>query len=321
VSSALGEAGRTRVTTATLVSGVLWAMVAGAGWGLAFIAAPLLPGWSAIEITAGRYTAYGVFAALALLVAARGTAAVQGLRDAYVWRRACILSLVGNLLYFVLVTAGIQRAGAAIAALIIGTLPVLLPVAANLRTPTFRFERLILPGVSMLAGIIAVHVGEHGGWSSGPIGTGYWIGIGLIVAALLAWTWYGMANAEAVQSRGDVTAATWASLQGVALLPFVAPVFAWSFATHAPGPGQASVATFLLVSALLGIVTSWVAMWCWNRASQLLPAALAGPLIVFETLSALVYAYSWKAEWPPLLVVLGAALLLAGVVVGLRRLR
>jgi len=57
---------------------------------------------------------------------------------------------------------------------------------------------------------------------------------------------------------------------------------------------------------------------CWNEASQRLPPALAGQLIVFETLAALAYAYLLRAAWPGWVTGVGVALLVAGVVMALR---
>jgi drug/metabolite transporter (DMT)-like permease len=45
---------------------------------------------------------------------------------------------------------------------------------------------------------------------------------------------------------------------------------------------------------------------------------LAGQLIVFETLSALAYAYVLRGSWPGLPTLLGIALLVAGVMLALR---
>lgn len=304
------------VTRSALVSGIAWAFAAGACWGLAFIAPVLLPGYDAREITAGRYAAYGLFSIVALLFAcAHGP--VAGLREPKLWLIAFALSLLGNYVYFIALTAGIQRADAAIAALIIGALPVLLPVAGNLLERTFPFAVLVLPGALMLAGIAAVHIGEHGA-TVAAVKPDYWLGIALLATALLTWTVYGVANGRAVKARPDVTAATWASLQGITLLPLVMNAFhAVPFRALVP-PDRASFTMFIAVSLVLGIATSWVAMWCWNQASARLPAALAGQLIVFETLAALVYAYVWKAALPPLLVGVGAACLIGGVVLGLK---
>jgi drug/metabolite transporter (DMT)-like permease len=305
----------------TLTAGVLWALAAGLMWGLAFVAPLVLAGYHAVEVTAGRYAAYGLFALAALAVAAT-QGPIAGIRDRRVWAQAFGLTLLGNLVYFACLTAGIQFAGAPIAALIIGMLPVLLPIAAGLsERRSARLGALVGPSLVMLAGLVAVHLGDGKSLLTAGTQPDYWTGIGLIVAALLAWTWYGVANAHALRRRPGITAATWASLQGITLLPIALPVLAFSGFVGATHPAmRPSWFTFAAVSLVLGIATSWIATWCWTRASQLLPATLAGQLIVFETLAALVYAYAWTLSLPPTLVVIGSALLIGGVILGIRRL-
>jgi len=57
---------------------------------------------------------------------------------------------------------------------------------------------------------------------------------------------------------------------------------------------------------------------CWNEASQRLPTTLAGQLIVFETLSALAYAFMLRGQMPQPLTLGGIVLLVAGVFWALR---
>ena len=59
----------------------------------------------------------------------------------------------------------------------------------------------------------------------------------------------------------------------------------------------------------------------WNRASRLLPTALVGQLIVFETLAALAYAFIWRGTLPDRQILFGIALLIAGVLLGVRSFR
>src|SRR6185312_9622697 len=54
----------------------------------------------------------------------------------------------------------------------------------------------------------------------------------------------------------------------------------------APSPRPQS-ALFVGLMAAIGLFASWLGTLCWNEASQRLPTALAGQLIVFETLAAL----------------------------------
>jgi drug/metabolite transporter (DMT)-like permease len=68
----------------------------------------------------------------------------------------------------------------------------------------------------------------------------------------------------------------------------------------------------------IGLLSSWLGTLCWNEASQRLPTTLVGQLIVFETLSALSYAYALRGRWPLPATLAGIALLVAGVIWALR---
>jgi drug/metabolite transporter (DMT)-like permease len=57
----------------------------------------------------------------------------------------------------------------------------------------------------------------------------------------------------------------------------------------------------------LGLCASWLGTLLWNRASKLLPTALAGQLIVFETLAAFAYAFIWRGALPGSTALLGIA--------------
>jgi len=71
----------------------------------------------------------------------------------------------------------------------------------------------------------------------------------------------------------------------------------------------------------LGLCASWLGTLLWNRASRLLPTALTGQLIVFETLSAFAYAFIWRGALPGGTALLGIALLVSGVILGVRAFR
>ena len=68
----------------------------------------------------------------------------------------------------------------------------------------------------------------------------------------------------------------------------------------------------------IGLFASWLGTLCWNEASQRLPTTLVGQLIVFETLSALAYAYLLRGRMPEPATLAGIALLVAGVLWALR---
>jgi drug/metabolite transporter (DMT)-like permease len=75
---------------------------------------------------------------------------------------------------------------------------------------------------------------------------------------------------------------------------------------------------FLALVLTIALFASWLGTLCWNAASQRLPTSLVGQLIVFETLAALAYGLALRGQWPSPWIALGIALLVAGVVMGVR---
>src|SRR5690606_14076678 len=109
--------------------GTLFALIAGMMWGLVFVGPLLLPEYSAALLSAGRYLAFGLIA----LPLAWFDRARLGQLSRGDWVEALKLSAVGNLIYYLCLAAAIQRAGGPLPTMIIGTLPVVIAIAANLR--------------------------------------------------------------------------------------------------------------------------------------------------------------------------------------------
>lgn len=109
-----------------MLIGVLFALLAGLMWGLIFVA-PCW--WTAIPalLASGRYLAFGLIV-LPLAWQARKRLAALSASD---WREALTLTLVGNLIYYFCLSGAILRIGSPLAAMIIGTLPVVTALAAN----------------------------------------------------------------------------------------------------------------------------------------------------------------------------------------------
>jgi drug/metabolite transporter (DMT)-like permease len=309
-----------------MVRGVLFALAAGMMWGLAFIAPLLLPGYPAVLQSLGRYIALGV---LCIPLAWIDRADLRHLRwdD---WKQALALSVVGNLLYYLLLASAIQQAGAPLPTMLIGTLPVVLTIAAKLRA---RHEdgrmpwRNIVPSLALIAaGIACVNAAELQALGSSPshdLMQYAWGGL-LGVGAVACWTWYPLRNADWLRDHPQRNARAWATAQGLVTLPLALlgyAVFAWY--THAQAsefamPWGPQPVVFVSIMLTMGLLTSWLATVCWNAASRRLPASTLAQLIVFETLCALTYAYTLRGERPELLTLLGVALLVVGVVIAVR---
>jgi drug/metabolite transporter (DMT)-like permease len=311
---------------AALATGTLFALAAGLMWGLVFVAPLMLPDYPAALLSCARYLAFGI---IALPIAWLDRAQLRRLTLAD-WFEALKLSAVGNLMYYLFLAAAIQRAGGPLPTMIIGTLPVVIAVTSNLRDAR-RDGKLpwarLAPSLALIgSGIALVNQVEIAQLRADPGASvaRYALGALLALGAVICWTWYPLRNADWLRAHADRSPRSWATAQGIATLPLAAAGFvlfwAWDAATGQPFPMPLGPTPALFAGLMfsIGFLASWLGTLCWNEASQRLPTTLAGQLIVFETLSALAYAFLLRGHAPRLLTTAGIALLVAGVVWALR---
>ena len=324
--------------TPQLLTGTLFALAAGLMWGLVFVSPLLLPEYPAALQSFGRYLAFGLIALpLAWLDRARLAQLTRG--D---WAQALKLAAVGNVVYYLFLASAIQRAGGPLPTMIIGTLPVVIAVSSNLRrSPHIAQRDGQLPWAQLLPSLLLIGLGislvNHvelahlQGAGHGDVSR-YATGAVLALGAVACWTWYPIRNADWLRAHPDRPPSTWATAQGLATLPLAllgyASWWAWSVfvgdASMSARVGGLSLPLgprpleFVGLMFTIGLLASWLGTLCWNEASQRLPPAVAGQLIVFETLSALAYAFVLRGKAPEPLTLAGVALLVAGVVWALR---
>lgn len=285
--------------------GMASGIVAGAMWGLVFIAPRLAPDFQPVQLSAGRYLAYGMVAAVLVAPSWRRLMHQLTRRE---WWALLWLSFLGNILYYVFLAHAVQRGGVAMTSLVIGLLPVAVTLAGSRHARAAPLRRL-LPSVALsLAGLGCI---AWQTWSAG--GAGALPGLLCAVGALVAWTVYAVHNSRWLGRLQSVSSSEWSLLTGVvtgaeALLLVPASLAA---------PMQHSPQQWLVFA---GVVTS-VAVLCsvagnalWNHASRVLPLALTGQMIVFETLFATLYGCLWEQRWPTVMEGTALALLVAGVV-------
>lgn len=304
--------------------GVLFALAAGLMWGLIFVGPLLIPDYPAALQSTGRYLAFGLIA-LPLAWLDRQRLKKLHRND---WLEALKLTAIGNLLYYLCLASAIQRTGAPISTMIIGTLPVVISVTANLfysRHDGRLSWRKLTPALVLIAcGLALVNVAELRG-NTAPIDVWrYTSGLGLALLAVACWTWFPLRNARWLRNNPSQRPATWATAQGLVTLPLALvgyllvcgqlaltqPTFALPF-----GPRPE---VFVPLMIAIGMLCSWIGALCWNEASQRLPTVLVGPLIVFEILAGLAYTFMLRQAWPPLLTLGGISCLIIGVIYAMR---
>jgi drug/metabolite transporter (DMT)-like permease len=285
--------------------GIGCGMIAGALWGLVFLAPEVARGFAPLQLSAGRYLAYG-FIALALVApSARRLAAALSWAE---WRALAWLSFWGNILYFVLLAQAVQTGGIAMTSLIVGMLPVAVTVIGSRQHGAVPFVQLVPSLLLSAAGMVCI------GWQSlHGSAHGSLTGVLCAVGALVSWTIYAVQNSRWLGRVHHVSSHEWSLLTGVVTgaqaLLLAVPAFLWAPAEH----GSADWLRFGGVVAGVAIFASILGNAFWNRASRLLPLTLTGQMILFETLFALLYAFIWERRLPTGLETAAMVLLVAGV--------
>lgn len=282
-------------------------------WGLMFVAPLLLPGYPAALLSVGRYLAFGL---IALPLAWVDRAEIARLRRGD-WVEALKLAAVGNLLYYVCLAGAIRRAGAPLATLINGTLPVVIAVATNLSSDTRISWPRLWPSLLLIGAGIAcadhaalAPASDHARQAGGAL---------LAFGAVACWTWYPLRNADWLRQNPARSSRAWATAQGVAILPLslVAYLTLWIVQKAEGGTLQMPIGpqplAFAAIAAALALFSTWLGSVCWNQASRRLPMALAGQLMVFDTLAGLAYVFLLRRRWPDALEATGILLLILGV--------
>lgn len=301
-------------TSRNLLLGLLFGLIAGAFWGGVFLAPKLLDAFTPLQMTAGRYIAYGLASAVLLAPSWKTVMAKMTGKD---WRDLAALSLLGNLIYYVGLSVSVQTSGVALASLIIGLLPVTVTLMGAKPGEGVALRHLALPLALVVAGGVCINVSVF--TQSHGVGLGRQV-VGVLGAtlALAVWTVYAVWNARRLSATPKFTSHEWSLLTGLATgmlsLVLVIPAFLLGGKGHAP----AAWGWFWLVSFAVAIGASVIGNGLWNAASRLLPLSLSGQLIVFETLFALLYGFLHEGRWPHGLETAAIVLMLAGVLWSVR---
>jgi drug/metabolite transporter (DMT)-like permease len=297
-----------------MLKGISAGLAAGALWGLVFVAPRMTPGLSSVDLAAGRFVSYGLFAALVMAF----TRATHKLPTPGQALAALGMSLLGFTGYYLLLVLAIQRAGTEVPTLIIGTIPIW---AMLLGKPKELHWMSLLPGLALTAGGLALMMSAMStvhATQGGASGSNFWQGVALAVAATLCWTAYAILNTGWLKRHPEVNATEWANWLGIAT--GVSAVMLWFAAGSDRKELLAldNIASAAIICIATGVGSAWAATIFWNIASQRLSGSLCGQLIVSETLFALLYSFVWDGAWPAPQQLLAAMLFMLGILASIR---
>ncbi len=294
-------------------------------WGLVYLVPLALPDYDPVYISAGRFVSFGAIA-LPLIYIERKELSYYTASD---WWLVTKLGVIGNIVYYWSLAACIQYAGAPLAGMCMSVVPVSVAIIANIRDKkknrSLSWGKLV-PGLSLIAfGFILANSGEFEAVvkSQGGSGVNFWIGLAFGIFALALWTWYPIRNSDWLIENPKRSATTWSTAQGLVTFPFAIILYLvyWTIDPNATDLLGTRPVWFILVAGGSGIVCSWMGIAFWNAMSQRLPTVLAGHMIVFETVFAVLFAHAWRGAWPSATMLVGLTFLIAGVFVSLAAFR
>ena len=293
-----------------MLAGILAGLGAGALWGLVFVAPRMAGGYSSVDLTAGRFLAYGMLAVGVMLAGLRT-------RRVPTWRQGCAaagMSVLGFTGYYLLLVLSIRDAGTEVPTLIIGTIPLwvmLLGKPASLRW------KALLPGLVLTVAGLGLMVGASEG-AAETDGGHYLRGLALALAALVCWTAFAILNSAWLKRHPEVNATDWANWLGIATGLGAVALWLAAGSNVSELAAREDFGLFVLLCLGTGFGSAWLATLLWNVASQRLSASLCGQLIVSETLFALLYSFAWDGHWPAPAQLAACLLFTAGILASIK---
>ena len=294
-------------------------------WGLAFLI-PYITTIDPILLTAGRYVTYGLFSIILMMTISRSVLQTLSYKD---WLLAATFALTGYVGYYMFLTLSIRFGDISIATLIAGIAPITFAIYGNILQREFPFHRLFFPLIFILTGLILFYWEKLSIIQDMSKVKDIFFSVFFALLALLSWTWYGVQNARYLKQKQacghKLKDSDWAIIIGICSLIvtvlglcFFALIGVWNPFTIIKVFKTTQLAmTYIAVSLVLGIFISYCTTVLWNRISRKLPISFAGQLLVFETISSILYEAIADQTIPSTHTILSICIILLGVIFGI----
>jgi len=298
--------------------GVAAAIFAAFAWSLNFVVPFVIGDYSVFDFALFRFVISGVvgFGFLAFRLD------IVRVLNSHDWLMAFWLGFVGYVGYFLTVAGAAIFAGPVIAPAFLGLVPVVLAIVGNLRQRTVSWHALILPLALAAIGLLLVNISVLDP-ASMATARSLMIGIPLAIAAVILWTWFGLANQHALAKRPGMDAGVWTALimagGGLEVLAFM-PIGLATGVFEMPrlGLSWGIAAPLYIWGTSLAILASVGGALAWTVAAQRLPVALSAQLIVSETAFGTIFGLAVHGRLPTIPEISGIVVLTAGVVTAIR---
>ena len=270
--------------------GILAGVSTGVFWGIPFLVPQILPGFSSLEISFGRFFFFGLVSLFFLkkVITILKKISTQDLFLLF------LLSASGFWFYSTLLFWGVHATDGIISSLIVGLLPITIPLLSPGRKKS---------GVRFYAGLFLLLVGIVNLFAF-PVVAGLKLiktpsilGVFSLISCLGLWTWFAINNTRFLHRNPHIERKDFASVIGVISLVSITPFFL-AQVNVSELIQRSDFNIYLMCSIALGLGSSWLANWLWNICSFHCPSEISGPLIVSETIFGLLYSFIYEARLP-----------------------
>ena len=310
----------------SLFINILLGIIVNFTWGLAFLIPYITTSTiGPILLTAGRYITYGLLSVILIMTISRPVLQTLSYKD---WLLATTFALTGYVAYYIFLTLSIRFGDISITTLIVGISPITFAIYGNILQKEFPFHRLLFPLTFILTGLILFYWEKLSIIQDMSRVKDMFFSVFFALLALLSWTWYGVQNARYLKQKQacgqKLKDSDWSVIIGICslivtilALCFLALIGVWNPFTIIKIFKTPQLAmTYIAVSLVLGVLVSYCTTVLWNRISRELPVSLAGQLLVFETISSILYEAMADQTIPSTHEILSICIILLGVVFG-----
>ena len=221
------------------------------------------------------------------------------------WQILLIAAFLGVPLQFLLQFAGLARTTVSHAALMVGTLPVVIAVGAGIfaRERLDRIGWIALATSSTGAALIAFGGSHHGGPGDTPSLTG---DIMIVVSLMISLGWILM-NQRLLRDHSPLVITAYGLAAGTVML------VAWVFAVDGPPPVHISTTAWLALAAS-GLLCTASTTFLWNFGLTRVPASRAGVFLNMEPIIGSVLGVGFLGEHLGVIAWFGGAMIVAAAI-------
>ncbi|MES2199386.1 MAG: DMT family transporter [Chlamydiota bacterium] len=295
--------------------GILYLLAACLCWSVVFVIPDFLTGFSPLEISLGRFFFFGITSIFLILTKKR-----ELFHKSYaaIWKKAFWFGCISTIGCYTFTVFCIRYANPATAALLFGTVPIIVVLCGNLRRKEYPVRIFIIPCLVMSLGIL-ISNREAFLWSGESLSS-YLIGVLSGIAGIACWIWYVIACFDFMEKNTKISSMDWVMMLGSSVFCQVLIASLGLFWILEDAGKYFSFTLklqyFLAGTFVLGVVSSWIALYCWTQGNLRLPIALVGQLAIFELVFGLILIYIVKTRFPSTMEIAGIVLMIAGVLQG-----